>query len=407
MNLINIKSENLNLKYKRTTNLMFYCFSSFILLLILWAFIFQIDIVSNADGQVIPVGEVKTIQHLEGGIIEKILVKESEIVEKDQPLVVLAATASEVDVEELQVRIDSQIIKSIRLEAEINNFDVPVFSERLRSEREKIVNKSMELYASRKNNFEGNIKEIESQIEKSQVDVDILIRQVEMSEELMKEGITSEFSHLNILKELNTAKGSLESQIEKRENYKNAFIEEAQNELQLSQREVSQSEETMKKLRDSLDRTIIVAPVDGVVKNLFFVTEGGVINPGGSILDLVPTKDSLIVEAKLPNSDIGFVKPGQSAVVKLSSADSVNFGQINGTVVQISPDTEQDEDDKRIVFYKILIETEQNFFESKDKVYQLVPGVKVMASIHIGERTVANYLLSPFIGSMGQSFQER
>ena len=399
--------ENLNVKYKKTTNLLFYCFSIFTALIILWSLVFQVDIVSNAEGQIIPVGEIKTIQHLEGGIIESILVKESEIVSKDQPLVILAATASEVDVEELQVRIDSQIIKSIRLEAEINDFDVPVFPTSLRNSREKIVNKSLELYMSRKNNFDGNLKEIDAQIEKSQVDVDILIRQAEMSETLMEEGITSEFAHLDILKELNTAKGTLESLIEKRENFKNAFIEESQNELQLAQRELSQSEETMKKLKDNLSRTTIVAPVDGVVKNLFFVTEGGVIKPGGAILDIVPTKDSLIVEAKLPNSDIGFVKPGQSAVVKLSSADSVNFGQIEGTVTQISPDTEEDENDKRIVFYKILIETEQNFFESKDKIYQLVPGVKVLSSIHIGERTVANYLLSPFIGSMGQSFQER
>ncbi len=399
--------ENLNVKYKKTTNLLFYCFSIFMALIILWSLVFQVDIVSNAEGQIIPVGEIKTIQHLEGGIIESILVKESEIVSKEQPLVILAATASEVDVEELQVRIDSQIIKSIRLEAEINDFDVPIFPTSLRNSRDKIVNKSLELYMSRKNSFDGNLKEIDSQIEKSQIDVDILIRQAAMSEKLMEEGITSEFAHLDILKELNTAKGTLESSIEKRENFKNAFIEESQNELQLAQRELSQSEETMKKLQDNLSRTTIVAPVDGVVKNLFFVTEGGVIKPGGAILDIVPTKDSLIVEAKLPNSDIGFVKPGQSAVVKLSSADSVNFGQIEGTVTQISPDTEEDENDKRIVFYKILIETEQSFFESKDKIYQLVPGVKVLASIHIGERTVANYLLSPFIGSMGQSFQER
>ena len=185
------KVSNLNDKYKRNTSLLFYCFSIFISVLMAWSFIFQVDIVSNAEGQIIPVGEVKTIQHLEGGIIETILVKESEIVEKDQPLVVLAATASEVDVEELQVRVDSQIIKSIRLEAEINNFDVPIFPTRLRNEREKIVNKSMELYLSRKNNFEGNIKEIDAQIDKSQIDVDILIRQAGMSETLMEEGVTS------------------------------------------------------------------------------------------------------------------------------------------------------------------------------------------------------------------------
>ena len=199
------KVENLNYKYKRTTNLLFYSFSIFTVLIIIWSFIFEVDIVSNADGQVIPVGEVKTIQHLEGGIIEKILVKESENVTKDQPLVVLAATASEVDVEELQVRIDSQIIKSIRLESEINEFEVPIFPSDLQNKREKIVNKSMELYISRKNNFEGNIKEINSQIEKAQIDVDILLRQAEMSEKLMEEQVTSEFAHLNILKELNMA----------------------------------------------------------------------------------------------------------------------------------------------------------------------------------------------------------
>ena len=77
------KIENLNDKHKRNTNLLFNCFSIFIITIIIWSFVFQVDIVSNAEGQIIPVGEVKTIQHLEGGIIETILVKESEIVEKD------------------------------------------------------------------------------------------------------------------------------------------------------------------------------------------------------------------------------------------------------------------------------------------------------------------------------------
>ena len=401
------KPINLNEKYQKTTNLFFYTFSSFMVAIIIWAFLFQIDIVSNAEGQVIPVGEVKTIQHLEGGIIEKILVKESEYVEKDQPLVVLAATASEADVEELQVRMDTQIIKSIRLEAEINNFDIPIFPNELTQKREKIINKSMELFLSRQKTFEGNLREFDAQVQKAQTDVDILLRQAEMSQQLMEEQVTSEFAHLNILKELNNAKGILEETIEKKETYKNEFIEEARNELQLAQRELSQSDETMKKLQDNLSRTTITAPVDGLVKNLFFVTEGGVIQPGGSILDLVPTKDSLIVEARLPNSDIGFVKVDQEAIVKLSSADSVNFGQINGRVIQISPDTEQDENDKRIVFYKILVETDQGYFQSKNSIYQLVPGVKVIASIQIGQRTVANYLLSPFMGTMDETFQER
>jgi len=399
--------NQLTSRHKQTTSLLFLTFAIFACVMGLWSIYFEIDIVSNADGQVIPVGEVKTIQHLEGGIIDQILVKESEVVKTGQPLVILAATASEVDVEELQVRIDSQIIKSVRLESEIHNFDVPVFPDDLVNSRPEIVNKSMELFISRQNKYEGEVREINTVIEQNQTSVDILLRQAEMSVELLEQQVTNEYAHLNVLKELNAAKGSLEEAIEKKENIRNIFIEDARNELQLAQRELSQSSETMKRLKDSLDRTTITAPVDGIVKNLFFVTLGGVIQPGGAILDIVPTKDSLIVEARLPTSDIGFVKPGQLAVVKLSSSDSVNFGQIDAVVTQISPDTEQDENDRRVVFYKILLETDQDYFESKDKIYKLVPGVKVTASIHIGQRTLANYLLSPFIGSIGESFQER
>jgi len=394
-------------KHKKNTQLFFYAFSLFAITVGLWMFLFNIDIISNAEGQVIPAGDVKTIQHLEGGIIDQILVKESDIVKKDDPLVILAATSSEVDVDEAQVQIDAKIIESIRLEAEINNFDVPIFNDELVNNRPELVNKSMELFVSRKNKLEGDVKEVIAAIVQHQTAIDILIKQTEMSEKLLEEGIITEFSHLDLLKELNAAKGALETSLEEKENITKLFIENARNARQIAQREISELNETIKALKDNLERTVITAPVDGVIKNLFFVTIGGVIRPGEAILDIVPTKDNLIVEARLQESDIGFVKPGQSAVVKLSSADAVNFGQIEGTVDRISPDTEQDENDNRIVFYNIFVELDQNYFESKEKIYYLVPGVQVTASIQIGERTLANYLLSPFIGSMGQSFQER
>ncbi len=394
-------------KYKQTTRYQFYALAAFGFVMILWSVLFEIDIISNAEGQIIPLGEVKTIQHLEGGIIDQILVKESELVKKGQPLVILAATASEVEVDEVKVQIDAQIIKSIRIEAEINNFDIPIFPDELVNERPDLVNKSMELFISKRDKYNGDINEIEAVIEQHQTSVDILLRQAEMSSQLLEEKVTNEYAHLNVLKELNAAKGQLEESIEKKENITNDFVQNARNELQVAQRDLSELNETIKALNDNLDRTSINAPVEGIVKNLFFVTEGGVIRPGEAILDLVPTRDSLIVEARLQDSDIGFVQVGQSAVVKLSSADSVNFGQLNGIVTQISPDTEEDENDNRIVFYKILLETDKNHFESNDKIYQLVPGVKVNASIHIGQRTVANYLLSPFIDSMDGTFQER
>ena len=399
--------NTLSEKHKKNTQIFFYILSLFAVTAGLWMFLFNIDIISNAEGQVIPAGDVKTIQHLEGGIIDQILVKESDIVKVDDPLVILAATASEVDVDETQVQIDAKKIESIRLEAEINNFDVPIFDDYLVNNRSELVNKSLELFVSRKNKLEGDIKKVSAEIAQHQTAIDILIKQTEMSEQLLVEGIITEFAHYDLLKELNAAKGALETSLEEKENITKQFVESARNARQVAQREISELNETIKALKDNLERTVITAPVDGVVKNLFFVTIGGVIRPGEAILDIVPTRDNLIVEARLQESDIGFVKPGQSAVVKLSSADAVNFGQIDGIVDRISPDTEQDENDNRIVFYNIFVELDQNYFESKEKIYYLVPGVKVTASIQIGERTLANYLLSPFIGSLGQSFQER
>ena len=266
-------------KYKQTTRYQFYALAAFGFVMILWSVLFEIDIISNAEGQIIPLGEVKTIQHLEGGIIDQILVKESELVKKGQPLVILAATASEVEVDEVKVQIDAQIIKSIRIEAEINNFDIPIFPDELVNERPDLVNKSMELFISKRDKYNGDINEIKAVIEQHQTSVDILLRQAEMSSQLLEEKVTNEYAHLNVLKELNAAKGQLEESIEKKENITNDFVQNARNELQVAQRDLSELNETIKALNDNLDRTSINAPVEGIVKNLFFVTEGGVIKP--------------------------------------------------------------------------------------------------------------------------------
>ena len=292
--------DTLPAKHKKNTQIFFYTFTIFAFFSVVWMFTFNIDIISNAEGQVIPAGEIKTIQHLEGGIIDQILVKESDIVDEGDSLVILAATASEVDVDEAQVQIDAKTIQLIRLEAEINDFDVPIFSDELVTNRPELVNKSLELFVSRKDKLEGDKREVIAAISQHQTAIDILIKQTAMSEELLTEGIITEFAHLNLLKELNAAKGTLEAAIEEKDNITKDFIEDARNQRQIAQREISELNETIKALKDNLDRTIITAPVDGVVKNLFFVTIGGVIRPGRQflILFLLETILSLRLDCK-------------------------------------------------------------------------------------------------------------
>ena len=126
------------------------------------------------------------------------------------------------------------------------------------------------------------------------------------------------------------------------------------------------------------------------------------------LLDIVPTDENLVIEAQLPIKDIGFVTINQRAVVKLDSADAPIFGNIEGVVEKISADTVKEEgsqDSK--VFYKILVKTDKNFFDSGEQRYELVPGVKVIVNIHTGKRTVFDYMLTPFKQMWSEALRER
>jgi adhesin transport system membrane fusion protein len=135
------------------------------------------------------------------------------------------------------------------------------------------------------------------------------------------------------------------------------------------------------------------------------VTVKGVITPGMTIMDIVPVTDRLVVEAHLPIGDIGYVQTGQIAIVKLASRDALRFGKIEGKVVHVSPDAYMTE--QRGAFYTVRVETEKDYFEKDNMRYQLYPGVQVLTSIHTGKRTVFEYLMDPFLNTLGQSLQER
>jgi adhesin transport system membrane fusion protein len=161
----------------------------------------------------------------------------------------------------------------------------------------------------------------------------------------------------------------------------------------------------MEKLKDSLKRTILRAPVNGTVKTLNVHTIGGVIRPSEAVIELVPAGDMLLIEVKLPPQDVGFVQVGQIAQIRLASADSTKLGRLDGKVIHISPDSIVADDG--MAYYKVRIETEKNFFERNELKYFLSPGVQVSAGIVTGERTVFEYLFEPFLGGMERALRER
>jgi len=243
--------------------------------------------------------------------------------------------------------------------------------------------------------------------------------QVKISENLLKEDLTNRYKHLDHLKEVNSLESSisenqsmllkadsaLKQAIVQKSTISNTYLEEVRDHLKTTRMQYNEYQQRLRKSNDSLDRTILRAPVDGIVKSLYVSTEGGVIRPGGSVLDLVPSDVKLVIEAKLPTRDIGYVQEGQKANVSLASSDAQRFGKLEGMVISISPDTLLSQNG--IPYYKVQLITKQDHFKDDKQLYKLVPGMSLTVQIIIGQRSVLKYLTEPFLSRFGSALKER
>ena len=185
----------------------------------------------------------------------------------------------------------------------------------------------------------------------------------------------------------------------------NSYREEARTSLASVRRQFEEFTPRLAKFEDSLKRTVLRSPVTGIVKTLHVVTIGGVVRAGDKVIDIVPAGDRLVIEAKLPTQDIGYVRSGQSAFIKLASSDAMRFDNLLGKVVSVSPDTLLGDDG--VPYYKVRIETERNHFLRGVIRYDLFPGMQVLTSIHTGERTVLEYIVDPFLNAQDSALRER
>lgn len=416
----------------RTTHLLFFLCAGFCLLFFIWAAIFRLDIVSTAQGEVIPYSRVKRVQHLEGGIVREIMVREGDLVTEGQPLVALEEVLSETTVEELKTRVSSLRVDIARLEAEEMGLNVPNFSTELTESFPDLVQKALELFTSRHNRrlnematHEETIKqrqqdiiEIESRLATFRKNLPIVKRQVARNYELYQEKLVREDEYLARKKELNNLESEiLESSaaLERANSMfasanatmhqaENAWLEDIQTELSEARLELKEVEQRLRKYADIEQRTVIRSPVEGVVNTLYIVNEGEVVRPGMTIMDVVPAGDRLVIDARLPVSDIGYVRPGQAVVVKLPTADARRFGALQGEVVTISPDAMTLETGQ--TYYRVRVETSKDYFERGDERYKLFPGMQVMCAIHTGQRTLLQYLAYPYFDALSEGLRE-
>ncbi|MBC8339067.1 MAG: HlyD family type I secretion periplasmic adaptor subunit [Alphaproteobacteria bacterium] len=398
-----------------------------------WSYYGKLDVVSAALGEVIPSTQVKHIQHLEGGIVREILVREGEEVKKDQPMVSLEPVAMGADVEELNVRITSLKVELARLEAEAAGMKKPLFPADLTRNYPALIKDATAFFKTRMSRIENQlagqreqvsqqermIDEISARLNNNRQQLNLLNEQIGISKELLKDQLSNRMQHLNLLKEASRLKGKIGEDTaglkrtqaarkgakNKLETIRDSFREKVQEDMEKKRRSLEEYTNRQRKYTDTLKRTVLRSPVDGVVKTLYVATVGGVVAPGATVADVVPGGDRLIIEAQLPTQDIGYVHAGQEALVMLASSDAARFGNIKGKVTRVSPDAIENADG--LPFYKIRITTRETYFQRGNVKYRLFPGVQVTASIRTGQRSVLAYLTDPFLGSFQTALRER
>jgi adhesin transport system membrane fusion protein len=321
-----------------------------------WAVFGKLDVVSNALGEVVPSSKVKTVQHLEGGIVLNILVREGERVHADQPIIELQPTVTDSQLEEVMVRLTSLRAKVARLEAEIGGKATPDFPPDLVASNPAMVASMEALFQARKQRVKSQIdeqnqilvqrdqeiKEIEARIATNDNAIKLVQDQLKISERLLELNLTNRMRHLDLQKEVETRRGQIiadkttlpkaiaaqKQALARLSAIQTGFQEESRLYLDETQRNVDELTQRRRKLEDSLTRTVLRAPVDGIVKTLNVATKGGVIQPGATVAEIVPADDRLVIDAKLPTRDIGYVRPGQRVMIRLASSDAARFGAI-------------------------------------------------------------------------------
>lgn len=366
---------------------------------IAWANWAELDQVTRAPGRVVPFARVQIVQSEEGGAIDAINVREGDEVAAGELLVELDTVKLTASVEESRARVAALRSRMARIDAEL--FNTPLaFPAALVGYPEFTANQR-QLYNRRRAALESEIASLASMARLQGEELDL-------NQPLVETGDVARSEVIRMQRGIVETEGRISS-------LRSQYIQELQTEFTSTEEELVAAEQQLAQREDSLASASLVAPTDGIVKNVRLTTVGGVLRPGDEVLQIVPTGEKLIVEAQVPPRDIAFVKLGQRARVNFDAYDQAVYGSGEGRVVYISPDTlsEQREDRTSNVYYRVNLEVDTDTMRPRARggregeVIDLQPGMTATAEILTGSSTVWRYLTKPILRTTSDSMQER
>nr|ART38714.1 G247 [uncultured bacterium] len=403
---------------------------------LLWAALAKVDEVTHAEGQIIPSSQVQIVQNLEGGIVQEILVREGDVVAKDQILLRIDDTRFESSYQEGRVKYLSLLAQVARLTAETEGKplevppevekEAPALAEdarRLYRTRQQEVESSVQILEQQRNQRQQELFEMQSRLGQLERSNALLRDELDRTAPLAAEGVISEVELLRLKRQVNEVRGDLDGirlrlpaarsalseSVGKIEDVRIKFRTDAQGQLNDAKAELGATVQNNTAALDRVTRTAVRSPVRGTIKVLKVTTVGGVVQPGMDLIEIVPLEDSLLVEAKVKPQDIAFLHPGQRATVKLTAYDSTIYGALDATLEHISADSITKEDGKgdERSFFLIRVRTLDRGYIKDGQSLPIIPGMTATVDVLTGRKSVLRYLLRPIVRAQERALRER
>lgn len=362
---------------------------------LVWAALAPIDEIVRAPGQVVPSSRPQIIQNLEGGILAEMPVREGDIVEPGQIVARLQGTQYQSMVDDLSDQIAALEIRRLRLEAEMIGQEGFVAPPAWTSRVPDVVASETALLSARLTEARARISGARAVLEQAAAERDLMERMLEQDVAPLIEVTRARKAHSDA--EAQLAEARTRTELDRATEYAAVHSDL----VSLRQR--------LKMSQDQLARTVLRAPMRGVVNKVAITTIGGVVRPGEEIMQIIPLDDELYIEARVAPRDIAAVMTGQAATVKLSAWDFTIWGTLPATVSFVSADTFTDERSRAAdgdPHYKVTLRVERTGLTDRQAAMEIRPGMQATVELRTGARTVLTYLLKPLYKST-EALRER
>lgn len=357
----------------------------------IWATFAVLDEVSVGSGKVTPSTRAQVIESLDGGIIEQIYVQQGNVVEKGQVLAQLDINRFQSVYGEAFSRVQTLRASAERLHAELSGEPLKFSAETMKEPA--LAARERQLYESRLRNRDETVANLQQSMR-------LVEQELRMTEPLVQRGAASAVEVIRLRRQISEIRGKIDEA-------RNQYALRAREEQVKNNADLEAQREVVSGKADQLKRATITSPVRGIVKDIQVTTVGGVLQPGGKLMEIVPLEDQLLIETRINPRDIAYIRPGLPATVKITAYDSSIYGNLTGEVESVSPDTLQDEVRRDQFYYRVYVRTTQAELTNKaGETFPIVPGMVASVEIKTGQKSVLDYLIKP-LNKVNEALRER